>query len=507
MDNGAEGRTQRSARSGPPPVALREWAVVVFGGLTIAFTAWGFAGVITWSLHTLLAGGLLTFALAVLPLPARMNGYDGQHGNGTNLKRLLCFPFFWFATAFLIYITIQGLNPAWVQVWSDAGWWMEERTPPVSWLPTGVDTLYDPMNAFRMLSGYAAAFSLAAGLWVGVRRRISVFVLLWIFVGNGVAMAVVAILQRFTGAEAVLWLIESANENFWGSFFYRNQAVAYLNLILATSAALYFYYYNRAEERAQSGGPHLLLFVFCIMIATSIGLAVSRGGIIFGGFLLALFVVLVLGRWVFSRSLRGSILLSLILAFFFSAGSYYIVRNINWADIEARFGDVGESISNAEDDARALSTRATWNMAKDEWLTGYGAGSFRYIFPMYQDSFPEIYYQRYHPRMGWIGRRFYRYAHNDIVQFLAEYGVIGYSFLALAVGSWIATLVLKSSGNRLAAFMILAAVGTALAHAFLDFIFHSPAYLVAFFAMLCLVAKLLVLEHERGQRRQVALPG
>jgi di/tricarboxylate transporter len=34
----------------------------------MVFTAWAFAGMMNWSIYTLLAGGLLTFLAAVLPL-------------------------------------------------------------------------------------------------------------------------------------------------------------------------------------------------------------------------------------------------------------------------------------------------------------------------------------------------------------------------------------------------------------------------------------------------------
>ena len=50
-----------------PSVAPREWAVVLTGALTLAFTAWGLAGVQLWSLHTLLAGGLLTLLFSIAP--------------------------------------------------------------------------------------------------------------------------------------------------------------------------------------------------------------------------------------------------------------------------------------------------------------------------------------------------------------------------------------------------------------------------------------------------------
>ena len=142
-----------------PSVAPREWAVVLTGALTLAFTAWGLAGVQLWSLHTLLAGGLLTLLFSIAPLPERFNGTDGEHGNRKNMHRLLRFPVFWLGLAFLLYITLQGLNPAWEQVRDERGWWVE-AVEAISWLPTGVDSSYVPMNAFRVLVSFAAMFTL-----------------------------------------------------------------------------------------------------------------------------------------------------------------------------------------------------------------------------------------------------------------------------------------------------------------------------------------------------------
>ena len=473
---------------------------MVVGGLTMAFTAWGLAGVQLWSLHTLLAGGLLTFLLSVVPLPAEWNGWDGAHGNGKNYKRLLRFPFFWLSLAFLLYLLIQGLNPSWEQVRSDKGWWVE-RIEAVSWLPAGVKTSYEPMNAFRVLASFAATFSLVWGLWVGVRRRRSAIVLLWTLVLSGVGMAMVAIIQKFTGADAVLWKVASSNPSFWGTFFYRNEAVAYLNIIIFACAVLYFYHYNRAERRGQSGGPHLLLFVFVLLLFVSIGLALSRGGILFGGVMTVCFVFAAAARWLFSHAVRNSLLLTVLMGSVLIGAGVGLFQYVDLEDIEKRFGNIEKTIEHADRDARALSSLATWDMAQDNLWLGWGAGSFRYIFPKYQKRYPEIFYVRHHPRRGWIGRRFYHYAHNDVVQFVAEYGIIGCSLLLLAFGYWIWCLLFRASGNAMSACMLLLGLVLALGHAFVDFVYQSPMCWMALNALLCVSVKLLSLQRERSKRR------
>jgi O-antigen ligase len=484
---------------GSPSIAPREWAVVVVGGLTLAFSAWGLAGVQLWSLHTLLAGGLLTCLLAIVPLPRSCNGVDGEHGNALNVKRLLKFPVFWLGLAFLLYIGIQGMNPAWQQLRNEDGWWVEE-IEAISWLPTGVDTTYVPMNAFRVLSSFAAAFTLVWGLWVGVRRRSSAVLLLWMLVSSGVAMAIVAIVQKFTGADAVLWTVKSTNVNFWGTFFYRNEGVAYLNLIICASAVLYFYHFNKVERRGLSGGPHLLLFVFVAVLYTSIGLALSRGGILFGGVMTFCFFIAAGARWLFSNSIRNSILLTLVIGGLLGAGGYMMFQYVDIDDIERRFGNIEETIQNADEDTRAIATKVTWKMAQEELWLGWGAGSWRYIFPMYQKSYPEIYYQRYHPKHGWIGRKVFHFAHNDIVQFLCEYGIVGCSLILLIFGYWVWNLLFNASGNALSAIMLLIGLSVAFGHAFVDFIFQSPVYWLALNGLLCVGVKLLSLHSQRVYR-------
>ena len=470
---------------------------MVAGGLTLAFTAWGLAGVQLWSLHTLLAGGLLTCLLSIVPLPAHWNGTDGEHENGKNYKRLLRFPFFWFSLAFLVYILIQGLNPSWEQLRNDRGWWVEE-VEAISWLPSGAKASYDPMNAFRVLSSFAAAFTLVWGLWVGVRRRSSAIVLLWTLVLSGVGMAIVAIIQKFTGADAVLWTVPAASRlNFWGTFFYRNEAVAYLNIIIFACAVLYFYHLNQAERRGQSGGPHLLLFVFVALLYTSIGLALSRGGILFGGVMTVCFVLVAAARWLLSGSARNSLLLTLLMSALLIGGGCLMLQYVDLDAIEKRFGDVEQTIQTADENDRVITTKITWEMAQEALWLGWGAGSWRYIFPMYQKSYPKIFYQGYNSHRGWWGRKVFHYAHNDVVQFICEYGIVGCSFLVLAFGYWIWCLLFRSTGNRLSALMLLIGLAMAFGHAFVDFIYQSPMCWLALNGLLCVSVKLLSLHRAR----------
>ena len=487
------------------PVALREWIVLACGGLTMVFTAWAFSGMPNWSIVTLMVGGLLTFLAAVVPLPERWNGLDGQHGNRENVLRLLRFPFFWMSLLFLVYISIQGLNPQWEQKYVGTAWYMEHSPEGsyIDWLPTGVHTDYEPVSALRVFNFYTAAFALSWGLWVGLRRRKTVLMALWAFTLSGVSMSAVAIAQKYMEAPKVLWLIKSSNDHFWGSFFYRNHGVAFLILILIACAFLYFYHYNKSQRHMQKGGPYLLLLFFVILVALSIALALSRGGILFGAAFGSFFLLAAVVRSIFSHSFWAAILASLIVFGFLAGAGYSILRHVEVDAIVQRFGDIEATIENMDKDSRMLSTKITWKMAKKRPVYGWGAGSWSYIFPMYQKSYPNLFYRGYHWKRGWWGRKYFVYAHNDLVQFLAEYGIVGCSMVVLGGAYWGFLALFRSKGNRMAALMLFGGVAVILSHAFVEFIFQSPAYWVALNGFACLSCKLLVLHRTRMQQIEV----
>jgi O-antigen ligase len=441
-------------------------------------------------------GGLCTLGAAIIPF----NPSKKRATLSTSARFAALFSFL-----FLIYLTIQAFNPSIEVVRGEGGWWIERITPPLAaWLPASVRADFEPMNAFRVLEWFAASFFVMWGIGIGITRRKTALIILWSLILSGSAMGFVAILQDLADADRVLWTLKSANVNFWGSFFYRNQGAAYLNLILVGSGVLYFYHAKRSLEDAKVGGPHLLLFLLFACVASSVGLALSRGGILFGAILALGFVFLLVLQRVFAAfSTRNSWAVAALSGLLLAGGTYGIATQVDLQAIEERFGDIEATIENAEFDSRAISSKATWEMAQANWVVGWGAGSFRYVFPIYQKNHPEIFYKRYHTKkQEWQGRRAYHYAHNDILQFLAEYGVIGSGLLILTFMSLLAPVVRQifSSSIFQSAFLLLG-IACIAAHAFVEFILNSPAYWVALVGLLAALSKLFTLERTRSQGR------
>ena len=65
---------------------------------------------------------------------------------------------------------------------------------------------------------------------------------------------------------------------------------------------------------------------------------------------------------------------------------YFIFQLSDTEKIRERIRLSAETISNIDSYDRVLSTKATWEMTQDRLAYGWGQGSFRYIFPIYQKS-------------------------------------------------------------------------------------------------------------------------
>jgi O-antigen ligase len=95
-----------------------------------------------------------------------------------------------------------------------------------------------------------------------------------------------------------------------------------------------------------------------------------------------------------------------------------------------------------------------------------------------------------------MGRKTYHYAHNDILQFLAEYGLFGCGFLVALLSTLFWVLVRSIERFASGVLILLLGLFVMLSHAFIDFTLSSPAYLIATIGFYALAAKLLTLERR-----------
>lgn len=112
-------------------------------------------------------------------------------------------------------------------------------------------------------------------------------------------------------------------------------------------------------------------------------------------------------------------------------------------------------------DFRPLTWLDTIDMIKERPATGFGPGSYRYVFPEYRTRFRGNRIVTGHP-------------HNEYLEVSVEYGLIGFALLALAWGYGLIRLLIFAlrTDNPRHALLAMAFLGTAagtLLHSFFDF--------------------------------------
>ena len=347
---------------------------------------------------------------------------------------------FWAGVALFAYFAVQHFNAWGVAVDREAFWAAQgmpgvdvgqfdvRRMDYVRWLPSGLqapfsaaDTKQPPMNAWRLMMILGAPWLLFQSLRHGLRRRRGYLILGWISVIAASGYGLGGLLNQYSYG-TILGFPIPHNASCFGTFISRNHAAVYLYLNAALALSLTFWHVRHASSNMLRGGPHLLAaFMGCTLSLNTL-LTNSVAGAV---------AVIALG------------FLSVSTGFFFGYGHDSVIRRrimvltgcvlflvipaIVWtADLSKLAGRIKEKATTYQAtgvDDRAPLRRATWALATEGgwsgrvWV-GYGAGSYRWISPPYQAQQKEL--QR-------DGKLFYRavHAHNDWLEMLAEWGIIG----------------------------------------------------------------------------------
>jgi len=330
---------------------------------------------------------------------------------------------FWAGVAFAAYVAVQAWNAYGTVVERDLFWRIVPERP-WGWLPSGLraplrsDEL-DPgaMNAWRVLMILAGPWALFCALRaVGLRRR-GLVALAWVSVVTAGLFAVWGYLNQ-PSYGTILGFVIPREAQVYGTFINRNHAGAYLYLNAGLALALACWHLRRAGEAAARGGPHLVAAFAAVMLALFAALTNSIGAVIVVGLL-------------------GLVATPLTLFRGFRDGHGEVRRGV-WATVGALaaivlalgavadFDKLAEKAKGKADryrqagaDDRAPLRAATWRMAMDKPWTGWGAGSYRWVSPVYQAEQKALQDDRGRLRVRAL------YAHNDWLQLFAEVGLLG----------------------------------------------------------------------------------
>jgi O-antigen ligase len=440
----------------------------------LIFLPWAVGSRALWAQFASLGFGVLVFTVALWPRHYTEE-FSGE-GDFTlyPLPKLLRFPIFWTGLALLLYVLVQALNPAYRYATDARGWWMVPL-PHVRWLPSGTDVPFAIAGQWRALLVYAPAWLLACALWIGFTRRRTLQYFFTVLAANGFALAVLAVAQRLAGNGLMFWLWKSPTGGFFGSFVYKNHASAYFNMMLAVCGGMAAWHYLRSLRRLEKSNPAGLFIFFAIVIGIAILISYSRGATVLMLVFLTLAVIAILSYQVLNPQLLRQPVVMIMLVAGFGYFAYTGVKALDsgqaWEKMSQLSTDRGGTVA-----GRWTVTKASWDMLKDRWRLGVGAGGYRFLFPAYQKNYPNILTEN--------GRRVYwEHAHNDWLEFPIELGLPGSLLILFSFGYLALTLVRNFFWENPLSLLVALGGLLVVAHGGIDLIFFNPAVLITWCAL------------------------
>ena len=287
-------------------------------------------------------------------------------------------------------------------------WEIVDMPGSISFLPGSVDAA----TSLPLILHSAALLCAAVVLVDLLRDRCAKWLVFKAIALIGGLIAMFGIIQKAAGIDAMPGASpEASGETFFAFFRYHTNAAAFLLLCWPAALALWI----RSREKNRAGIVHSF-WLFILFIITA-GLFVNTSKV---GHLVALGLV-VAGLVRFWKSIlptQGSRKVYVVsFAVLSVAGAIAIFPAIHKST--ARWQEVAEEGGSI--DMRMGANRTSMRMLEDSGFFGFGPGSYQLLFPYYSNE------------EGSSIAGVWKHAHNDYLQALIEWGVIGAGMWTLLV--------------------------------------------------------------------------
>lgn len=437
--------------------------VLVHLGVFVVFTSWAFGGQAPW-VRQVIAGwggaGVLLFAVTVWLHPKSAG------------KRAL--RWLWPLLLFDLIVAASSFNPSFKEL-VIAGESSLVMGDPLGWLPSSAQ----PTLAWRELWQFNVIVLSCFNVILTLQSRRLVRVFLFIISGNAVVLAVFGTFQKLSGASG-LWfgLVPSPNPRFFSTFIYHNHWGAFTLLNTAVCLGLLHHYIRRGGERDFWHSPVLLGLLATLLLAASIPLSASRSSTVLMTGLLTGALIHFLVRLIRHRHNRGKSALApaagiILAAAIAVAGIAYLGRNVIAQRVQLTSEQLAAIAKEDTLNSRLTLYRDTWRMAAEKPWFGWGLESYPHVFRIFNTQ---------RAVEAWVWIPFYRAAHNDWLQSLAETGFIGTSLRALLILIPLFAVPWRRVESGLPRYL-LAGNGVILLYAWLEFPFPNPAVMLTFCAV------------------------
>src|ERR1035437_3714192 len=396
------------------------------------------------------------------------------------------------ATLPLPFLILQGLTLGVLLLWG-ARFWLSSRPqllwPPVCWAVVAfvvyaivryfnAETEYVARQELIRILGYSCLFF---AILNNLHRQESTQIISCTLIFLAMAIAGYAIFQFLTHSHRV-WYFEVQNDTgASGTSLARNHRGGFLEMLLPLGLAYTLTSRLKTVTKVFLGYASLVILV-------GIAVTISRGTYVSTAVALLLFF----GVLLFNRTYRLPALVLLVVVV--GAGAYYLPKSFR---VQARLQPVLAGEGRLENDVRIVLWKSAIQVWEQNPWWGVGPAHYDYRFRQFRPAMVQL-------RPGW--------AHNDYLNALAEWGILGTGLIAAA---WVllGLGVLKTwpfvrgkpkglgeerNGTKFA-LVLGAALGLAaiLTHSAVDFNMHIPANAILAITLMALLSSQLRFVTER----------
>ncbi|MEX2608152.1 MAG: O-antigen ligase family protein [Kiritimatiellia bacterium] len=335
-----------------------------------------------------------------------------HRSRGKRLNQMVRDPLIWLAILFMGFLCLQYFNSGRIRFFDfDLNQWAYSP-PQHPFLPWSIARA----EAFEMIRWFApilSAFLILRHSW----KRLSPRILLWIVCLNGFLNALLSFVHSHLGWEK-MYNIQQFGKDVYGSFGYPNHGAVFFILLFALALGLLLR--ELLVESSERDLPTLCFAaVWTPLFFMAANLSTSRAGIL-GSWLVLLLAVVSIMCIAWPRIHPVQRLYTFLAAGILFAGmaAVFILFTQPVHLRELRKATVDLNVY-TEFSARFFQVEAAWLMWLDHPWYGVGGWGYRYLLAEYL------------PMESWrlmMGKGKAN-VHHDLMQFLVEFGLIGFSLL------------------------------------------------------------------------------
>jgi O-antigen ligase len=394
------------------PLRPLEWAVLAHLAIFSIGTTWAFGGGADWVRPVIAWWGSLGLLLTLTAIRDRSAWREGW------MK-----PLVWLAPLAVVNVLVIAgcLNPNFRELPYENET-MLLQTNVGNHLPSSAR----PALALHALWLFDAIWISCLNLALVVRQRRAVRGLLFLLTANALVLAVFGTVQKLSHAKGLYFdAVPSPQIAFFSTFVYHNHWGSFTVLSLAACLGLIWHYARHADVRGFFHTPAFAGVISLFFMAATVPLSTSRSCTVLVVVLLCAAVLHWLVRLVQKRRrFREGVWLPFLSTFaalgIGAAGVWFVAQDSITVRVAKTREQVTEIRTRGDTGSRGELYRNTWRMAQARPWFGWGMASYPHVFTLYNtqksiDKFPV----------------FYRDAHSDWLQALAEHGFIGTAFLGL----------------------------------------------------------------------------